>query len=480
MFEQLLNDKDYLLNLESKAMKYIETDRRQMSIIYEKIESFIKDNSFIISQSELLYEEKFNLAELKSVTIFCENIFRHATKLMNLLAETLESYEASLSTEKKANPLLINNSARWLSMKTVAAHEEINIFFDGRLIVIFRAINKYKSIDIFKMLLPVRSKVGLFTSSELLLIPPELELMDIYHKLYSPDKADDWEDLLKMEYHLYDSLVSRKKVIIGGKDDCSRNIVTNIETIKKLLVLDFIRDQPTILIGEWALKLMDYGESGKPFTDAYEKVALIVDSPIAEFNELLENFLKTITPYKPTYREEKLHILSDARLKKYTFYISGVCSVSGQKFERPFLDVYNSGTYELIPYRLSKEFMSKKDGGSNHIPDGKYPEDIKIGSAYVLLRFLLLDVWILRVIKNLGLITPTILEAKITRFFDIMSIIKNGRKLNNLISKSFTHDNYIGEFQSLVIYQKNKLSEAKFPPYAPYYYKIANGSYKDV
>jgi hypothetical protein len=474
MFEQLLNDKDYLLNLESKAMKYIEADRRQMSLIYEKLESFIKDNSFIISQPELIYEEKFNLAELKAVTIFCENIFRYAAKLMNLLAETLESSEASLSTEKKANPLLINNSARWLSMKTVVAHEEINIFFDGRPIVIFRAINKYKSIDIFKMLLPVRSKTGLFTSSELLLIPPELELMDIYHKLYSPDKADDWEDLLKMEYHLYDSLVSRKKVIIGGKDDCSRNIVTNIETIKKLLVLDFIRDQPAVLIGEWALKLMDYGETGKPFTDAYEKVALIVDSPIAEFNELLENFLKTITTYKPTHREEKLHILSDARLKKYTFYISGVCSVSGQKFERPFLDVYNSGTYELIPYRLSKEFMSKKGGA------GEYPSDIKIGSTYVLLRFLLLDVWILRVIKNLGLITPAILEAKITRLFDIMSTIKNERKLNNLISKSFAHDNYIGEFQSLVIYQKNKLSEAKFPPYAPYYYKIANGSYKDV
>ena len=480
MFEQLLNDNNYLLNLESNAMKYIEGDRHNLSLIYEKIESFVKDNSFIISQPELLYEEKFNLAELKTVTIFCENIFRHAIKLTNQLAEVLESDEASLSVERKANPLLINNCARWLSMKTVAAHEEINIFFDGRLIVIFRAINKYKSIDIFKMLLPVRSKTGLFTSSELLLLPPELELMDIYHKLYSPDKAGDWEDLLKMEYHLYDSLLSRKKVIIGGKDDCSRNIVTNIETIKKLLVLDFIRNQPAVLIGEWALKLMDYGETGKPFNDTYEKVALIVDSPIDEFNELLENFLKTITTYKPTYREEKLHILSDARLKKYTFYISGVCSVSGQKFEKPFLDIYNSGIYELIPYRLSKEFTSKKGGDNNHIPDGKYPEDIKIGSAYVLLRFLLLDVWILRVIRNLGFITPAILDAKITRLFDIMSIIKNARKLNNLISKSFAHDNYIGEFQSLVIYQKNKLSEAKFPPYAPHYYKNATGSYKNV
>jgi hypothetical protein len=480
MFEQCLNDQDYLNNLETNAMKYIENDRKQLSVIYETIETFIKDNSFIISQPELLYESKFNLAELTTITIFCENIFRHSNKLINLLANALDIYEKSLSDDEKNNPLTINISARWLILKTVVAHEEINIFFDGRLLVVFKAINRYKNIDIFKMLLPVKSKIVFFTSSELLLLPPELELMDIYHKLYSPDKADNWEDLIKTEYHLYENLLIRTKTIIGGAKDCVRNIITNIETIKKLIVLDFIKDQPAVLIGDWAIKLMEYGETGKAFQDNFEKVQLIIDCPIEEFNELLENFLKTISPYKPTFREEKLHIISDSRLKKYTFYISGVCSISGQRFERPFLDVFNSGSYELIPYRISKEFMTKKGGFNNDHKKDSYPDDIKIGSAYVLLRFLLLDIWILRIIKNLGLITPSILETKIMKLFETMAIIKNERKLNKLITKSFQHDNYIGNYQSLIIYQKNKLQDAKFPPYTPYYWKLSHGSYRDI
>lgn len=468
MFEQCLANKDYFVNLETNALKCIEKDRKQLSVIYETIESFIKDNSFIISQPEFLYEDKFNLAELGTVTIFCENIFRHSNKLINKISEALEAHEEKLPESEKQNPLSINASARWLTLKTAVAHEEINIFYDGRLIVVFKAISKYKSIDIFKMLMPVKSKTGFFTKSELLLLPPELELMDIYHKLYSPDKAEEWEDLLKSEFHLFENLMQRTKIIIGGQADCTRNIITNIETIKKLIVLDFIRNQPTVLIGDWAIKLAEFGETGKAFTDTYEKVQLIIDCPIEEFNELLENFLKTLSPYKPTFREEKLHIISDGRLKKYTFYISGVCSVSGQKFERPFLDVFNSGTYELIPYRLSSEFVKKELD--------EYPKDIKVGSPYVLCRFFLLDIWILRVIKNLGLITPAILETKIVKLFNLMKTIKK----SNILSLSFQHNNYLGKYQSLFIYQKNKLSEAKFPPYAPYYWKKANGSYRDI
>lgn len=468
MFEACLSSKDYLVALETNAMKFIDGERKRLSPIYESIENYIKDNSLIISQPEFLYEDVFNLAKLNCITIFGENIFRHATKLINKISATLEEYESKLPENQ--NPLSIDCSARWLTLRTVVAHEEINIFYDGRPLVVFKTLNRYKSLDIFKLLIPIHSNTGFFTKSQLLLIPPELELMEVYHKLYSPDQAEHWEDLLKMEFNLYEKFAHRKKEIIGGKEECSRNIVTNIENVKKLLVLDFLRNQPAILIGDWATKLMQMGIDGKPFKDTFEKVQIIIDSPIEEFNELLENFLKTLTPYKPTFREEKLHIISDSRLKKYTFYMNGLCSVSGQKFEKPFLDVFNSGTYELIPYRLSSEFGSSKD----------YPDDVKIGSAFVLLRFLLLDIWILRVIKNLGLLTQAILETKINKLFQIIADIKNARNFSGLIAKFGQHNNYIGQYQSFIIYQKNKLLDAKFPPYAPYYWKLTNGSYKEI
>lgn len=473
MFEACLADKNYVQNLKSNAKTFIESERGTLKIIYDEIESFIKDNSLIISQPELLYENKFELSELGPISIYCENIFRYSNKLINKLALALEN------SKYDSNPLAENISGRWLTLKTVIAHEEINIFYDGRPIIIFHAIQKYKSIEIFKMLLPVKSKTGFFSNSELLLMPPELELMDIYHKLYSPDKAENWEDLLTIEYNLYETFKERKQIIKGGHNDCAKNIITSIETIKKLIILDFIRNQPIVLIGEWASQLMLYGETKKPFSDNYEKVQLIIDTPIEDFSNALEVFLKDITPYKPTFREEKLHIISDSRLKKYTFFINGVCTASGQRFERPFLDVFNSGTYELIPYQLSGIFI-KKDGHKNGGDNNQYPNDIKIGSAFVLLRFLLLDIWILRIIKNLGFITPAILETKINHLFELMADIKNERKFNGLIKKIFQHNNYIGEYHSIFIHQKNKLLDAKFPPYSPYYWKLQNKNYRDI
>jgi hypothetical protein len=74
------------------------------------------------------------------------------------------------------------------------------------------------------------------------------------------------------------------------------------------------------------------------------------------------------------------------------------------------------------------------------------------------------------------LITPSILETKIVKLFNLLKTIKK----NKILAKTFQHNNYLGSYQSLFIYQKNKLAEAKFPPYAPYYWKKANNSYRDI
>lgn len=476
MFKKILSDDTYMAALKNGASEIISNERNNLKVLYTVIENFVRDNNFIISKPILIYESNTNLTELNSIIIFCENIFRNSNKLINLICEALDKYEKEITSkldDDSYNLLESEINPRWLSLRTVVAHEEINIFYDGRPIVIFKSINLYKNIPIFKMLLPMPSKRGIFTDAPLLLLPVELELMDIYHKLYSPDKADEWEDLLLIEYNLYELFLKRKpQLIAGGENECSKKIISNIETIKRLLVLDFLKNQPLILIGDWVLKLIEFGETGKTLTDNFEKVQILIDSPIDDFNEVLEVFLTTVTPYKCTYREEKLHIVDDSRLKKYTFYMSSVCNITGQKIEKPFLDVYNSCRYEIIPYRYSEEFNLSKSS--------EFPNDIKIGNAYVLIRFMLLDLWILRVIKNLGFLTSHILETKISRIMNSIEQIKNIRKFCGFIGKVFQSDNYLGTYQSLMLYQKNKLLESKFPPYIPYYFKQSNGSYKDI
>lgn len=473
MFAKILADENYIKSLQNSATKVISEDRSKLSVLYTTIENFIRDNSFIISNPKLIYNLDVDLTNLTAIVIYCENIFRNANRLCNLICTALEDCEKKNSSDEYYNLIESAVNPRWLSLRTIVAHEELNIFYDGRPIIVFKAVNLYKNIPIFKMLMPVPSKRGIFTEPPILLLPPELELIDIYHKLYSPDKVEEWEDLLSVEFNLFDLFINRKKEIIGSAEkDCAKTIVSNIETIKRLLILDFIKNQPVILIGEWAIKLMEYGETGNVLKDNYEKVQLLIDASIDDFNVLLENFLENITPYKCTYREEKLHSVYDARLKKFTFYISGICAVSGQKTEKPFLDVFNSCRYEIVPYHYSSDFNTSKSKD--------FPTDIKIGNMYVLLRFFLLDVWILRVIKNLGLIATSILENKITKILHNMTQLKNVRNFNGLAKRVFEYKNYLGVYHSLFLYQKNKISEARFPTYMPFYYKVNNGNYRDI
>ncbi len=475
MFKNILDNNVYMNNIIINAKLIITESRKQLTVIYKVIEDFVRNNSFIISRPGLLYETSVDLTKLDAITIFCDNIFRNSNKLINLLCEELEKYEQELIKKEdisKYNILESEVNPRWLILRTTVAHEEINIFYDGRPLVIFKAVKSYKNIPILKMFIPMNSTRGIFTNEPLLLLPPELELMDIYHQLYSPDKAEFWQELSTVEYNLYEMFIKRKKELVGGAADCQKSILTNIETIKRLVVLDFIRKQPIVLIGDWATKLIEFGETGSPLRENYEKVQLIIDSPIENFNEILENFLSTITQYKCTYREEKLHTVDDGRLKKYTFYIGGLCNISGEKTEKPFIDVYNSASYELVPYRVSAEFNLSKSG--------EFPEDIKIGNVFVLLRFMLFDVWILRIIKNLGLLTANILENKINKILDNMANIKTGRKYKGLGNKKFQKINYLGTYESLLIYQKNKLLESKFPSYVPFYYKEEHGKYREI
>jgi hypothetical protein len=151
-------------------------------------------------------------------------------------------------------------------------------------------------------------------------------------------------------------------------------------------------------------------------------------------------------------REQELHIPKDYRTTRYTYYLS-IQSEKGA-VEKPFLDLFNSAEFEIIPCR---------------IVDG-----LNIGHKFVILRFLFIDLWIIRVIKNLGLLTTDILNKKIEYIWGLIEYFR----IAPHACKGFK---YIGKSIDYVIGKRMfNLKQNRFPAYRPHRYLLENNKYKTI
>ena len=126
--------------------------------------------------------------------------------------------------------------------------------------------------------------------------------------------------------------------------------------------------------------------------------------------------------------------------------------IGKSKVDKPFMDIYNCGTYELIPY------TPIKFKGIN----------LKIGNKYVQLRFLMINLWLLRLIKHLKGLTN---KDFLNRQKNIFALIKSAKNL------SAQGTNYIGINYDEKIAQKIKISESQIIG-ATYYPELSAKSSK--
>lgn len=280
-------------------------------------------------------------------------------------------------------------------------------------------------------------------------LSPELELIEVYHKIYQPIDENEYNHYLELEKTLITSL---------NKNDS--NTISNIQKfeIDKLLNIDpsnpskckdilcvyrryFIESLPFnenlgILCGSWAVPILISRISGmklkssgsntvnpKTIVQELEKPQIITDIPIEKFCQNLGNLIEQWTNINYTVsisnvETNDLPIIGDFRLTRSTIYIN----ISGQSL--PFLDVWNNTEYELIPYV--------------YIPFQK--SKIKVAHPYVLNRMLLIDHWILTILSQ----NMEVQKVK-ERLAKIISIILyvNNSHLNEIFPIR-SHSNYEG------------------------------------
>jgi len=455
MFSKLL-ETDFVDTLKDKAMdSRIKENRNQYADLFEVVEKYVSENKLIISNIKMLTGEKE--LYIDKYIVYCINPFRHGNAMANLMAE-------------KRTPI---NKGKWIQLRTGIAHKQLGIIYKNIELVEIHSICQFKNININSLIRPIKSK-GFYTDYTLFIMPQEIELIDIYKKLYSPSFSKEWKKLLKIEPVLIDE--TNKRIsgnIIGGE---VKRLYPDVYTIKKIIILKLLAGSDFILIGEWAIKLIEMGIVGGALCSTSEKVQIITSYTIEKTFNLLKDFLKTVysNPYEITYQEHDLFIPKEYRNKRFTVYIQTPCEIEGQcpVKRRAFMDIFINGTYELIPWISSSRFLKKKNDG--------YPKNIKIGNPYVILRFLLIDLWILRLIHSKGLMMTNVANKKINNINVSIGKIRNPNKLGGIINKSFSLDNYLGVYSNEFIYFKILLSKQRIPIYTPAVYKKEHGRYREI
>ena len=418
---------DFLQNAKEQAIYTIIKDRDRYALVWETIEKYCSIHRLIISSIYVLLDMKESLVAQfdKSYKIYTSNPLRHANALTNAI------HKATVNDDLR----------QFTKLRTVVEHEEFIIDYDMRPVAFFYKLQKHKSVEPIEIIKPIISK-------NIYYMPSEIELIDVYHQLY---KMNELEQNMQYEELLYNQVAKRKEKGILGSN-CKDLKKQLLEVVKIDLCLNWIMStgKKQILIGAWAHDWLILGRD-KLCTNI-EKIQIISDMHQDEVLISLNKYLAlTNTRFVVTMREQELHIPKDFRTSRFTYYVN-VDSEKGV-VEKPFLDLFNSANFEVIPYYTI--------------------DKMNIGYKYVILRFLFIDLWIIRVIKTLGLLTNEVLNKKLLYIWDLIEYF---RQLD-----VFNEWKFIGTFIEAAIDKKiNTLNDKLYYPYFPDAYKKTHNKYREI
>jgi hypothetical protein len=408
------------------------TDRHRYKKIFNEVRSILKNNDIVIlSNFSIILKNDTNVDSMleENMTIYTTHPRKITTEITNHLHKNIDKF---------------------VMMKSNIPNKIYEIYYDMRSLIKIFYINRYKNINIPKLFNVIKiDNINYFQA--------DIELIDIYHKLYLPNYYEDWYSLLENEKLLYKQFT---KTIPGGSDikkenltKCKKTNNINIGNIK-LLLLKFIESSNYILIGELANKLINSSSvklDDFDLTDS-SNIQIITENSIEQDYSDIVSYLSVYTKYGITYKKQKLYVPNDNRIYKHIFYIK--CQslttntyIGSSGIDKPFLDIYNCGEYEIVPY-LEKKYDNIS---------------LRIGNKYVQLRFLLIDLWLYNIlyshIKNIDI------QAYTKKVNYITTTIKSINKILPTESKNkYMGINFDEKIeQKIVISEKNIIKNIYYP-----------------
>jgi hypothetical protein len=420
MFRSILDTDFYETILTSARTTIIKKDRDEYKELFDLCIGMVRDDSKIIISDPLAITDKPNQQTRENLTIYTTHTRRTTTKLTNSIHKMI---------------------GKLVQMREIIPNEEYEILYDMRSIIRIYRIDRYKNVSLSDLFNPVKR-------NGLSYFPPEIELMDMYRRLYLPNYYADWPKLIQQEPELWKLVSARQKTITGGGEKecnpCRDKRKTDIGNLK-LLFLKFLHNEKYVIIGNWAHNLLHHSKKKKIDISDNEKIQIISENDIEQDYANIVSYLASFTNYGIFYKKKQLYIPKDNRIFKHTLYIKYPTIKSGSMIEKPFLDIYNCGGYELIPY----------------VPVVYNKMTINVGNTAVQMRFLLMDLWILRLLVHLKVVNAEQMKTKGGEIFKQMSELK---KIMNL---SFDNK-YVGINFDEKVAQKIEISEKQIKRSAYY------------
>ncbi len=422
MFSELLTT-NFLDVIKSSAKKQVIVERNRYKRVFSTIKKYCEDNKLMISNKYELLDmgDEIDNIKLPMYNIYTHFPLHHANNLSNIIHENNAS----------------DIDAKYTRMRTIKEKEEFIIDYNFRMVAIVYKIQKHKNGEPYDIVKPVKI-------NKLLYIPSEIEIIDVYNILYNPAKFSEWESTKVFEQKLYDQIRERKDSgILGG--NCKNKKKSIMEALKISIVKNWIPNRDdVVLLGTWAI---DWCKLQGDICINQDKIQIICsDDILSSINEHARSF----TNFDITVKEQELHIPKDFRTKRFTYYIN--ITTDRGIVEKPFMDVFNCTQFELVPYFKSNGIM--------------------IGAPYVQLRFIFIDLWVLRVIKNLQLISGDVLNIKVAKLWAMAEYF---RGMNTDIQYTGVYKDYNVDKKMSGLNQQKR-----FFPYYPYLHIRDQKIYRDL
>lgn len=405
-------------------------DRERFRKVYEIIEEFISKNNLVLSDNmgmKILLQEKLEPVDFKYV-LYSDDALNHAFALTNTIAE---QFPLDSEQDFTNSPIII--------MRSSIPNTKFEISFAGRDLITINRIFTNKS-DLFTLIRPNNVKKE---ERNLLIMPPMFHLIDLYRIMSSPQFADKWEEAINHEDILYRYLRANFSRQLA-KSEIKNKQVYNPLIYKVLKHL--IGKKDVILTGEIAAMFL----LKKPLSGI---LTIIAKNSSNTGKEILQ-----ILGTGASIENSNVRLFSDFRLQRLNVRVD----------RKTILYIYNSAEYDLVPIiRFERE--------KNQI--------LQIANPFVISRFLLIEIWVLRLVHSVGGIKEDLMNLRMNALINITLNIGESTR-NGIFSKYIFQPNdsdYIGVYITDVIAHKQKMSnEKKQAPYHPQRYFAEYGSFRTM
>jgi hypothetical protein len=415
MFEKFISG--YLDSVKDAAKHSDHVVQRHNIPIFEEILTYCKANNLMVSNicsmikgvertkfggdpmneynSDILKEYSMNENPMTKFVVYGAFIFKHANNLANQLVLKHTPFVELFTTLKN----------KLFNMK-IGGESNIVVFIDIRS-------------DFISMAPAIAGKW----------LPPNIELMNIYHQLYSPQFYGDHSDLIKYEAKCWP--IFKKMHIPLRPNNSKRSFPYNA------LLMTWLKNRDDcILIGPMATTHTSRNNY---------KVQILTTMPQGMISDKIKLLMKRLG--KLTSVESRTYI--DENIPgEYRFTKTIITNKKDH-----LVEIFNTPLYELVPYIVV--------------------DDIQVGLPNVLLYHMMLDIWFIGTLRASGKLPASAATQIIGNYIAIMEHVR-GKKI------SVPTPTFMGIYKDDNLVKKKLSLANKFRPYYPAQYKEINNKFREI